>query len=118
MMDDQELTLTLNSPFTDEDWDLITDVDFDYTSSIAFKTKHGKTVEFIKRERGKWIPMTRRYFINPDSFPYMTSKWIEATGSDEVEAMKCSKCGTVYDFTEARNWCSECGADNRGGDEG
>lgn len=44
-----EITLTLNSPITDEQWDAITDVDFDHTDRIWFHTKHGKDVEFVKQ---------------------------------------------------------------------
>ena len=43
-----EMKLELNSPITEEQWDLITDVDFDKTNSITFHTKHGKEVEFVK----------------------------------------------------------------------
>ncbi len=43
-----EIELTLNSPITEEQWDAITDVDFDKTDRIWFHTKHGKEVEFIK----------------------------------------------------------------------
>lgn len=43
-----EVELTLNSPITEEQWDIITDVDFDHTNRIFFNTKHGKTVEFVK----------------------------------------------------------------------
>ena len=50
-----EMTLTLNSPITEEQWDMINDVDFDHTNSITFYTKHGKEVEFVKRKKGKWI---------------------------------------------------------------
>lgn len=42
------MTLTLNNPLTEEEWDLIEDVDFDKTNSIEFHTKHGKTVKFVK----------------------------------------------------------------------
>ena len=45
-MDD--ITLKLNSPITEEQWDAITDVDFDHTDRIWFSTKNGKEVEFIK----------------------------------------------------------------------
>ena len=45
-----EFELTLNSPITAEQWDAITDVDFDNTERIWFQTKHGKTVEFVKAE--------------------------------------------------------------------
>lgn len=43
-----EMTLTLNSPITEEQWDAITDVDFEHTNEIAFHTKHGKEVKFVK----------------------------------------------------------------------
>lgn len=48
-----EFTLTLNSPITEEQWDAITDVDFDHTDRIFFHTKHGKEVEFVKVVRCK-----------------------------------------------------------------
>lgn len=56
MMD--EMTLTLSSPITEEQFDAITDVDFDNTDRIWFHTKHGKDVEFVKRKKGKWIKIT------------------------------------------------------------
>lgn len=37
-----EMTFTLHSPLTDEEWDMITDVDLDHTQEITFHTKHGK----------------------------------------------------------------------------
>lgn len=45
--------LTLNNPLTEEQWDMITDVDFDRTDRITFHTKHGKEVEFTKVIRCK-----------------------------------------------------------------
>ena len=45
--------ITLNNPLTDEQWDAITDVDFDKTERIWFHTKHGKEVEFAKVIRCK-----------------------------------------------------------------
>ena len=42
------LEFTLNNPLTEEQWDMITDVDFDHTERIWFHTKHGKEVEFAK----------------------------------------------------------------------
>lgn len=43
-----EMTLTLNSPITEEQWDAITDVDLEHTNDITFYTKHGKEVKFVK----------------------------------------------------------------------
>ena len=53
-----EITLTLNSPITEEEWDMITDVDLDHTSEMMFHTKHGKGVRFVKEPH--WIPCSER----------------------------------------------------------
>ena len=45
--------LTLNNPLTEEQWDMIADVDFDHTDRIWFHTKHCKKVEFTKVIRCK-----------------------------------------------------------------
>lgn len=44
-----EFTLKLHHPLTDEEWDAITDVDFDNTNEIEFHTKNGKVVTFVKK---------------------------------------------------------------------
>lgn len=44
---------TLDNPLTEEQWDMIADVDFDHTDRIWFHTKHGKEVEFTKVIRCK-----------------------------------------------------------------
>lgn len=54
-----EIELTLNSPITEEQWDAITDVDFDKTDRVWFQTKHGKTVEFVKSVAGILIKNRR-----------------------------------------------------------
>ena len=43
-------TLTLNSPITKEQWDILEDVEFDHTDRICFHTKGGKTVWFVKEK--------------------------------------------------------------------
>lgn len=45
--------LILNNPITEEQWDIITDVDFDHTDKVTFFTKHHKEVEFVKVVRCK-----------------------------------------------------------------
>ena len=55
------MTLTLHNPLTEEEWDIIEDVDFDHTNSITFHTKHGKEVEFVKRKTGRWIYSAQGY---------------------------------------------------------
>ena len=70
-----ELELTLNNPLTDDDWDKIADVDFDYTTEIAFRTKHGKVVKFIKERIGTWVRKSKKLDL-------CTEWWYE-----------CSECG-------------------------
>lgn len=87
-----EMTLTLNSPITEEQWDDITDVDFDHTDRITFHTKHGKEVEFVKRKMGEWI-----------------------CSDDLYETAVCSCCGwdTTDPWVHIKNWfayCPHCGA--------
>ena len=52
----EEFTLKLDNPITEEQWDAITDVDFEHTDRVWFHTKHRYDVEFVKQ---KWIPVTR-----------------------------------------------------------
>ena len=68
----------------------------------------------IKPKKGKWIPVTKIYKVTEEQFPKTHIEWVDATEPDEIDGVRCSECGTVYDFIEARNWCSECGADMRG----
>lgn len=60
-----EFTLTLNSPITEEQWDMITDVDLDNTNEITFHTKHGKEVKFVKASAQPDVPD-----INVGNCPY------------------------------------------------
>ena len=84
---------TLDNPLTEEQWDMIADVDFDHTDRIWFHTKHGKEVEFAKVRHGKWIHRGCAIFA-------------------------CSKCGervglNVYTSEKASErfkFCPNCGA--------
>lgn len=91
------MTLTLNSPITEEQWDMIEDVDFDHTDSITFYTKHGKEVEFVKRKTGRWIRETKHYKDSEQEFYYYEER--------------CSECGTKrkIGWAEVRH-CPMCGA--------
>ena len=104
-----QFTLKLNSPITEEQWDAITDVDFDHTEEIFFHTKHGKDVTFVKQKKGKWVSVGG----------YATP------GGDPVWC--CSECGKglhVYGIEHETygkdvadgQWvsCPNCGADMRG----
>lgn len=52
------ITLQLNNPITEDQWDAITDVDFENTEEILFTTKHKKNVRFVKAQQ--WIPCSER----------------------------------------------------------
>ena len=86
-IDGDEMTLTLSSPITEEQFDAIADVDFDNTDRIWFHTKHGKDVEFVKRKKGKWI--------------------------EDL----CSECGCYVYHGDMRNFCPKCGAKMNGGNQ-
>lgn len=89
-MSDQ-FTLKLNSPITEEQWDTITDVDFDHTDNIWFHTKNGKDVEFVKRKTGKW----EYKMVN-----------------EGVIGFRCSACGD--EVLLPTPFCRNCGAEMRG----
>ena len=55
-----EITLTLNSPITDEQFDMLTDVDMENTPRIVFHTKNGKEVEYLKVVRCKYCEHWKR----------------------------------------------------------
>lgn len=81
---DDELTLELNNPLTEEQWDAITDVDFDHTDSVTFHTKHGKEVEFVKRRTGRWL-----------------------RSGDDLFPLECDQCGETNE--RPTPWCPHCG---------
>ena len=97
------MTLTLNSPITEEHWDALTDVDFDNTEEIHFHTKHGKEVHFVKRKTGKWIKR--------DVFRQIHGISCSAPN------YQCSVCKKWWFHNgEGLKWykfCPECGADMR-----
>lgn len=92
-----EFTLTLNSPITEEQWDMITDVDFDRTNEVTFHTKHGKQVVFVKRKKGRWIEITP-----PDD-----------AGNAFYKCSLC-QCGETHTPAVKVSYCWNCGADMRG----
>lgn len=73
------ITLQLNSPITEDQWDAITDVDFENTEEILFTTKHKKNVRFVKAQ--KWIPCSEKL---PEEHDWLGTKKFGTTISDEV----------------------------------
>ncbi len=56
-----EGTLHLNHPLTEEQRDYLLDVDFDTTSDVYFRTKHGKIVHFVRKQPNNgWISVNDR----------------------------------------------------------
>ena len=94
----KEMTLTLNSPITDEQWDAITDVDFEHTDRIWFKTKHGKEVEFVKRKKGKWVNQKGGGCCCSECGRYAL---------DEID-------GNFIHVAAKSNFCPHCGVDMKG----
>lgn len=86
-----EMTIMLDSPITDEQWDDIMDVDFDRTDKIYFHTKNGKEVEFIKRKTGRWI-VDDEYI---DCSVCRREKWSRVPFEDLVKRFRyCPNCGS------------------------
>ena len=99
-----EMTLTLNSPITEEQWDAITDVDFEHTNEITFHTKHGKEVKFVKasaRLEQRWIPCNERM---PEEHEWIGTKKFGTTISNEVyvtfETPGWGEVHKTYQFSE------------------
>ena len=88
---------TLDNPLTEEQWDMIADVDMERTERVTFRTKHGKEVEFVKARHAKWIP-----------------KITKIGGIDWPSGMKCSGCGEDALNAEGADFltdfCPHCGA--------
>lgn len=91
------LTFRLNSPITEEQWDAITDVDFEHTDRIWFSTKHGKEVEFVKRKKGKWLANGDI----PKECPFCGEDWDKYVFGD------------IWYTDELPKFCPNCGADMR-----
>ena len=92
-----EMTLTLNSPITEEQWDAIEDVDFDHTDSITFHTKHGKEVEFVKRKTGAWI--IEPYDVQNDIFVHRCGVCMRVAmlGGHTTRFHYCPLCGSFME---------------------
>lgn len=88
----EQFTLKLNSPITDEQWDAITDVDFDHTEEIFFHTKHSKEVTFVKQKKGAWIELEPK------------GVW--------TSVYHCSECGgaVMSCKVDLPKYCGHCGA--------
>lgn len=78
-----EMTLTLNSPITEEQWDAITDVDFEHTNEVTFHTKHGKKVKFVK------VPAQpeQRWILCSERLPEANGRYLVTRGLNAGDAM-------------------------------
>lgn len=50
----ETITMKLNSPITDEQWNIITDAELEHSDEIEFTTPSGKKVMYAKVRHGKW----------------------------------------------------------------
>ena len=90
------IEMKLNSPITDEQWNIITDAELEHSDEIEFTTPSGKKVVYAKVKHGKWVIY-------------------ECLG---VKDMGCPECGWLYEYydglEEEWNYCPHCGARNDG----
>lgn len=98
MKTDDEITMTMNFPLAEEEWDIIMDCDLENTASITFHTKHGKEVEFVKRTRGEWEAVEDKHYAGE-------GYW------------RCTSCGYCFAFgayfavEEIFQFCPHCNAE-------
>lgn len=85
-----EIVFKLNSPLTKDDWNLITDAEFEHSDGVTFTTPSGNEVEFRKVVHGEWV--------------------------DGYKRQSCSVCN--YRGMRSWNYCPYCGADMRGEEHG
>ena len=118
-----EIAITLNHPITEEEWDAITDVDFDRTERIYFNTKHGKKVEFVKVVRCKECAIkkhcrTSNTWAVPPGDNWFCADGVKGDSDGETEAKllnpnpygECARCGCLVDIRDEHNYCPRCGA--------
>lgn len=84
-------------------WSKILDLDFEHSDNFWVETPNGKKVHFEKaRPKGKWL--------------YRIPEW------NTIGYWYCRDCGEKVILTvgvsHAMNFCPNCGADMRGGEEG
>lgn len=92
----ETIKMQLNSPITDEQWNIITDAELERSDEIEFTTPSGKKVMYAKVRHGKWIE------LNTESGIFL-----------DFDEVKCSECGFVEYFNKgwARfKYCPNCGA--------
>lgn len=83
--------LELNNPLTEEQWDIIEDVDFDHTDHICFHTKHGKEVHFYKNAIPiEWLYQKRTLYLENECYMSLMVineilNWWEKEQSESLE---------------------------------
>ena len=92
---------TLNNPLSEEQWDMIADVDMERTDSVTFHTKHGKEVEFAKVRHGKWL-------CGDDFDENGICSECEYDSFEPVDYVRdewkyCPRCGAMMDSAERRD---------------
>lgn len=96
----ETIKMQLNSPITDEQWNIITDAELERSDEIEFTTPSGKKVMYAKVRHGKWDDKRVAFY------------------------RKCSECGATikntlshvfldYDIRDL-HYCPNCGAKMEG----
>lgn len=90
--DDCEFSFDLGG-ISQEDWDRLTDANYEHTERIFVKAKNGKEVEFVKPHKGHW-------YKKPHEVCYT-----------------CDQCRTTNASGVKYNFCPHCGACMKEGGE-
>ena len=95
-------SFTLKRPLTEEQFNLITDAEFEHTDRIWFDTPTGKHVEFVKAQR--WSPCNERL---PETGEYylVTRQYFgwNCTEYREIDIAKCDFDG--WNKADVVAWC-------------
>ena len=91
------LKFTLKYPLTQEDYNLITDAEFEHSDTIWFVTPKGKRVEVRKVVKGEWI-----------------DGHCSNCGEQACTRKQYEQGGYYLEVPFHSNYCPNCGADMRG----
>lgn len=94
-----EFTFTLNHPITEEQWDMIEDVDLDNTNEIMFYTKHGKEVKFVKASEQPEIIRCKDCKYQDENWRRVSVRWLPCM---EVRTGSNWYCGSAERRTDER----------------
>lgn len=96
-----EMTIELDSPITQEQWDMITDVELQHSDEVEFTTPSGKKVLYRKVKYCRCLNKARCFFCSECGY-----------GVQDVFEGNDAGDYAVYVFEAGKEWnyCPNCGA--------